>query len=173
MGGQEHGGERGHAQPGGPKGAVAEEVGPGPGPAGSLHSEGSSSRGPRPPLRQPQSPSLQPLFQVPCRDFFLDYWARLGHLPWIVSPNGAPGGLGNPDPSTQKYRPSSSLEGVHTVTRFKTLVLGWGSFKATQQVPDGPSGLEPVSLVSQPRVSLLQAHRRQGLVICGPGAWDL
>lgn len=71
----------GHAQPGGPKGAVAEEWGPGPGPVVSLHSEGSSSRGPRPPPRQPQSPSLQPLFQVPCRDFFLDYWARLGHLP--------------------------------------------------------------------------------------------
>lgn len=63
---------------------------------------------------------------------------------------GPPVAWGNPNPSTHKCRPSSSPEGVHTVTQFKTMASGWGSLEATQQVPDGPLGLEPVSLVSQP-----------------------
>ena len=56
--------------------------------------------GPRPPLRWPRSPRFQALFRgaevVPCGNFSLGCWALLGCLPWIVSPNGAPGGLGDP-----------------------------------------------------------------------------
>lgn len=68
--------------------------------AGSLRSEGSSSLGPQASLRRPWSPSFQALFRgaevVHCGNFSLGCWARLGCLPWIVSPNGAPGGLGDP-----------------------------------------------------------------------------
>lgn len=64
----------------------------------SLRSEGSSSRGPQASPETPWSSSLQSLFRVPYRDFSLGFWARLGHLPWIMSPNGAPGGLGEPQP---------------------------------------------------------------------------
>lgn len=44
-----------------------------------------------------------PLFQVPCRGFFLDG----GCPPWIVSPNGAPVAW-EPDRVLRGYRPSSS-----------------------------------------------------------------
>lgn len=110
--------------------------------------------GPRPPLRRPRSPSFQALFRGGGGGALREL------LPWLLGPirlltpncvsKWGPRWLGGSPPSAQKCRPGSSPEGVHTVTRSKTLASGRGSFETTQQVPDGPPGLEPASLGSQP-----------------------
>lgn len=150
-GGQERGGERGLTTKVERQRKWAQALGP----AGSLCSEGSSSLGPQASPETATEPQLSG-FVLGGRG-----GALRELLPWLLGPirlltldrvsKWGPRWLGGSPPSAQKCRPGSSPEGIHTVTGSKTLASGWGSFEATQQVPDGPPGLEPASLVSQPR----------------------
>ena len=103
--------------------------------AGSLRSEGSSSLGPQ------ASPEMATEPQVSGFVSGGGGGALRELLPWLLGPirlltldcvsKWGPRWLGGSPPSAQKYRPGSSLEGVHMVTRSKTLASGWGSFEAT------------------------------------------